>query len=342
MTTLTNGAKIGTNQGKGQSAADKLALFLKVFGGEVLTAFKRRSVTMDKHMVRTIQSGKSAQFPVMGRTAGFYLLPGEDIDDKQGDIKHTEKVITIDGLLVSAVMIFDIEDAMNHYDVSSEYSAQLGEALAISADGAVLAEMAALCNLPAATNENIAGLGTASVLEVGKAADLGDPEALGKAILKQLTLARAKLTRNYVPASDRFFYTTPENYSAILSALMPNAANYAALIDPETGNIRNVMGFVVIEVPHLVVGGSGDNLAGANQKHAFPATAGGDVKVAKDNVVGLFNHRSAVGTVKLKDMALERARRANYQGDQIIGKYAMGHGGLRPEAAGALVFSPAA
>ena len=59
--------------------------------------------------------------------------------------------------------------------------------------------------------------------------------------------------------------------------------------------------------------------------------------VAKDNVVALFNHRSAVGTVKLKDMALERSRRANFQGDQIIGKYAMGHGGLRPEAAGALV-----
>lgn len=51
-----------------------------------------------------------------------------------------------------------------------------------------------------------------------------------------------------------------------------------------------------------------------------------------------MHHRSAVGTVKLKDMALERARRAEFQADQIIGKYAMGHGGLRPEAAGALVF----
>ncbi|MES9336890.1 hypothetical protein ABEQ65_13320, partial [Cutibacterium acnes] len=60
-----------------------------------------------------------------------------------------------------------------------------------------------------------------------------------------------------------------------------------------------------------------------------------------DSVVGLFNHRSAVGTVKLKDMALERARRAEFQADQIIGKYAMGHGGLRPEAAGALVFNVA-
>lgn len=341
MATLTNGTKQGQDQGKGQSASDKLALFLKVFGGEVLTAFKRRAVTMDKHMVRTITSGKSAQFPVMGRTAGFYLLPGEDIDDKQGEIKHTEKVITIDGLLVSAVMIFDIEDAMNHYDVSSEYSAQLGEALAISADGAVLAEMANLCNLPAASDENITGLGTASVLNIGAAADLVDPEARGKAILKGLTLARAKLTKNYVPASDRFFYTSPEDYSAILSALMPNAANYAALIDPETGNIRNVMGFTVIEVPHLMVGGSGDDLAGANRKHAFPATSSATVKVASDNLIGLFNHRSAVGTVKLKDMALERARRANYQGDQIIGKYAMGHGGLRPEAAGALVFTKA-
>lgn len=344
MATITNGQKIGANQGKGQSGSDALANFLKVFGGEVLTAFARRSVTMDKHMVRSIQNGKSASFPVMGRTKAAYLKAGESLDDKRKDIKHTEKVITIDGLLTADVLIYDIEDAMNHYDVRSEYSAQLGESLAIAADGAVLAEMATLCNLPAASNENIAGLGTASVLEVGtKAALQGDQAALGVAIIKGLTTARAKLTANYVPAGDRVFYTTPENYSAILAALMPNAANYAALIDPENGSIRNVMGFQVYEVPHLTVGGAGDDREDtvANQKHGFPATATGDVKVALDNVVGLFNHRSAVGTVKLKDMALERARRAEYQADQIIGKYAMGHGGLRPEAAGALVFSKA-
>ena len=129
---------------------------------------------------------------------------------------------------------------------------------------------------------------------------------------------------------------------------MPNAANYAALIDPETGNIRNVMGFVVVEVPHLVQGGAGETRGedgitiASGQKHAFPATAAGDVKVAMDNVVGLFSHRSAVGTVKLRDLALERDRDVDAQGDLIVGKYAMGHGGLRPEAAGALVFSPAA
>ncbi|UZT50168.1 major capsid protein [Enterobacter phage 02_vB_Eclo_IJM] len=75
---------------------------------------------------------------------------------------------------------------------------------------------------------------------------------------------------------------------------MPNAANYAALIDPETGNIRNVMGFVVVEVPHLTQGGAGETRGddgisiASGQKHAFPATSSSTVKVALDNVVGLF------------------------------------------------------
>ena len=342
MTTMTGGQQLGTNQGKGvNGGADKLALFLKVFGGEVLTAFARTSVTASRHMVRSISSGKSAQFPVLGRTQAAYLSPGENLDDIRKDIKHTEKTITIDGLLTADVLIYDIEDAMNHYDVRSEYTSQLGESLAMAADGAVLAEIAGLCNLPDSSNENITGLGSASVIETTQAKTaLTDQVALGKEIIAALTKARAALTKNYVPASDRVFYCDPDSYSAILAALMPNAANYAALIDPERGSIRNVMGFEVVEVPHLTAGGAGTKRDGTNdgQKHDFPAAVGGNNKVAKINVIGLFMHRSAVGTVKLRDLALERARRANFQADQIIAKYAMGHGGLRPEAAGAVVF----
>lgn len=341
MATMTGGQQLGTNQGKGATnGADKLALFLKVFGGEVLTAFARTSVTTSRHMVRSISSGKSAQFPVLGRTQAAYLAPGENLDDIRKDIKHTEKVITIDGLLTADVLIYDIEDAMNHYDVRSEYTSQLGESLAMAADGAVLAEIAGLCNLAPASNENIEGLGTASVIETTQQkAQLTDQVELGKEIIAALTKARAALTKNYVPASDRVFYCDPDSYSAILAALMPNAANYAALIDPERGSIRNVMGFEVVEVPHLTAGGAGSKRNNMeDQKHAFPSTKSGNTKVAKDNVIGLFMHRSAVGTVKLRDLALERARRANFQADQIIAKYAMGHGGLRPEAAGAVVF----
>lgn len=345
MANMTGGQQLGTNQGKGaNNAQDKLALFLKVFGGEVLTAFARTSVTTSRHMMRSISSGKSAQFPVLGRTNAAYLAPGANLDDIRKDIPHTEKTISIDGLLTADVLIYDIEDAMNHYDVRSEYTAQLGESLAMAADGAVLAEIAGLCNLPDASNENIAGLGTASVLETSKPqSELPTPEALGIEVIELLAKARAALTKNYVPASDRVFFCNPDTYSAILSALMPNAANYAAIIDPERGSIRNVMGFEVVEVPHLTAGGAGDSRTnlGSNQKHQFPTTKSGSVKVYTGNVIGLFMHRSAVGTVKLKDLALERARRANFQADQIIAKYAMGHGGLRPEAAGAIVFKGA-
>lgn len=47
--------------GRGQHASDNTNLFLKVFGGEVLTAFQERILTLDKHNVRSIASGKSAQ-----------------------------------------------------------------------------------------------------------------------------------------------------------------------------------------------------------------------------------------------------------------------------------------
>ena len=43
------------------------ALFLKIFSGEVLTAFARNNIFNEQlHSVRTITSGKSAQFPVLG------------------------------------------------------------------------------------------------------------------------------------------------------------------------------------------------------------------------------------------------------------------------------------
>ena len=46
-----------SNPGQNLSAGTRDALFMKMFAGEVLTAFARNSVMMDKHMVRTIPHG---------------------------------------------------------------------------------------------------------------------------------------------------------------------------------------------------------------------------------------------------------------------------------------------
>lgn len=46
-----------SNPGQALSEIDREALFMKVFTGEVLTAFARTSVMMSRHQVRTISHG---------------------------------------------------------------------------------------------------------------------------------------------------------------------------------------------------------------------------------------------------------------------------------------------
>ena len=321
-----------SNPGKNLSAGERDALFMKVFSGEVLTAFARNTVMMSRHQVRTIDHGKSASFAVMGRTRAKYLAPGNSLDDQRKKFEHTEKVIAIDGLLTADCLITDIDDAMNHYDVRVEYSRQLGEALAQSADCAIINELANMAAKDAAVPENIPdnGTGADKVKGTGKSFEFATGLAIsqsadyGNKIIEGLLAARAAFTKNYVPMGDRYCLLTPEGYSALIKALMPDSANYQALFDPNSGKLQTICGFEVIEVPHLLN-------EGVDGKHTLNA------KYTDAGLQGIVFHRSAVGTVKLKDLAMERARRAEYQADQIIAKYAMGHGGLRPEAVGVFV-----
>ena len=48
---------VPTRIGQVNAAGDVLAMFLKIFGGEVMAAFRNATLTADKHRVRTITSG---------------------------------------------------------------------------------------------------------------------------------------------------------------------------------------------------------------------------------------------------------------------------------------------
>ena len=321
MASLTNTA---SSAGQQLGTGDRDALFLKIFAGEVLTAFTRTSQMMNKHIVRTISSGKSASFPVMGRAVAQYLTAGNSLDDQRKIIQHNERIIAIDGLLTSDVLITDIEDAMNHYDVRAEYSKQLGEALAQASDCAVINEIANEASKSSThADGNIPDV-TGKAFEFVTGADIAQTTTYGNLLLEGLLKARAQFTNNYVPQGDRYCLLTPEGYSALIRALMPDSANYQALFDPNSGKLQNVCGFEIIETPNLLN-------SGVNGKHTLATS------ISTAGLQGLVFHRSAVGTVKLRDLAMERARRAEYQADQIIAKYAMGHGGLRPEAVGLFV-----
>ena len=71
--------------GQQNAAGDARSLFLKLYAGEVLTAFEERNVFMPLHRTRTIQNGKSAQFPLTGAATAKYHTPGSLI---QADAIH--------------------------------------------------------------------------------------------------------------------------------------------------------------------------------------------------------------------------------------------------------------
>ena len=101
--------------GKVNAGGSEDALFLKVFAGEVLTSFERASKTEGADMVRSISSGKSATFPVMGRVGASYHTAGAEITGS--DVNHNEKVITINDLLISSVFLSNIEEAKNLFNI---------------------------------------------------------------------------------------------------------------------------------------------------------------------------------------------------------------------------------
>jgi hypothetical protein len=103
------------------------ALFLKVFSGEVLTAFKLGTVMDNLVTKRTITSGKSAQFPVTGWLQAQYHSPGTELKGQQGI--QSEKIIVVDDLLVAPFFVANIEEAKNHYDIRSIYSTEAANAL---------------------------------------------------------------------------------------------------------------------------------------------------------------------------------------------------------------------
>lgn len=307
-----------------QGGSDALAMYLKIFAGEVITAFERNVMATNRHMSRTIQNGKSAQFPVFGRATAAYLKPGKSLDDIRSNIPGNEIDIVIDGLLTTSQMITDIDDALSHVDVRSEYSKQMGEALAISADAAILAEIAkmAVANTPTITGLGTGGINT-QTLAVGET--VGINQATGAAIFQMLLEAQATFDSNHVPQSERVAYVDPTFHAALISSMTVLNKDYGAIGTIVEGRVGRIAGFDIVSCPHITQGGvdAANVLQGAG--HVFPAAY-----ASKKPIV--IAHRTAAGTLKLKDLAFERARRAEYQADMLVAKYAMGHGGLRPEA----------
>jgi len=343
---MANGLITPSRLGQSNLAGDTDALFLKVFANEVLTTFEENNVMKDLHTVRTISSGKSAQFPTMGKATAKYHTPGDDVfeanngTDYVSKLNHKERVINIDDVLIAATSIANIDELKNHYDVRSAYSTELGRALAKRFDLATMRTLVAASHVDDAARANPdAAQGT--VIDCGTTT--GAPADLSTAanLIQTFRLIAQKLDEQDIPSEDRFAILTPELY--YLLAGSDNAAinrDFSGAGSIASGKVLELVGLKIFSSTHLsdiaISATTGDDANAKNNPFddADGASAGkGYLDAGLDVLKFVAGHKSAIGTVKLMDLAVESEYSIPKQATLMLAKYAMGHGILRPEAA---------
>ncbi len=283
------------------------ALFMKVYA-EVLAAFNRTTKAKDRHYVRSIPNGKSAQFPTIGRAAARYHTPGTEIVGQA--IPHNEKIITIDGLLIADVTIAEIDEAMNHYDVRGEYTRLLGEELAMEFDRNVL-RTGILAARSTGWHSSMPG-GTKLIVATAKTSGLD----LAAAIYS----AGVTLDENFAPESERQVYVKPLQYALLVQETKNINKDWGGAGAYADGMIQKINDIEIVKTTQLPT----TNVTG---------TFGNKYDVNAANTAALVLHRNAVGTVKLIDMKMGAEWSERRQSTLLVAKQAMGHGVLRPEAA---------
>ena len=349
---MANGDTSPSRVGQINSAGNVDALFLKKFSGEILQTFEESNIFKPLHTVRTIENGKSAQFPVTGIASADYHTPGENIADAGNsylsDIKKAEQTITIDKMLLASTFLSNIDDVKNHYDIRSVYANELGKALALRFDTAIAKVFIAAARSSAV----ITGGKTGGQLDVANndfsAGDVaGTPAAVtGSELITALFTAAQKLDENDIPSDGRFAVLRPSEYYKLITggsgavAINTSAANkdVGGSGSLASGSIAQVAGINIYKSTHipstdLSAVTTGDGAASNDVFGGDGAGYNGDFR----NSLGIVGHSAAVGTVKLLDLATESEYQIERQGTLFVAKYAMGHGILRPECAIELV-----
>ena len=304
------------NAGGGNFAGDN-AMFLKVWAGEVLTAFRKATVFEALHKVRTISSGKTAQFPIIGLNSAAYHTPGDQIIGTAQ--KVAEATVNIDDKLISSVFLADIDEAKNHYDVRSQFSAEMGNALAYRYDQNVAAVIAKAARTATNFNTDLPGGTRIKIIAANKAAVTGAQMATA------LFAAAQKMDENNLPENDRYCCLAPAEYYKLVQTTDVINRDWGGQGAYADGTVLKVAGIDIIKSNHLP---STNRSAVTGENNSYDANY-------TDNVALVWNP-GAAGTVKLMDLKMETTGgdvHALWQGTFMVASMACGSGVLRPDCA---------
>lgn len=349
-----------TNLGADNFGADKRALYLKLFSGEMFKGFQRNTIARDLIMKRTLKNGKSLQFIFTGRTKSEFHTPGNSIlGDTNGAPPVAEKTITCDDLLISSAFVYELDEVLSHYDLRSEISRKIGYALAEKYDRLAFRAITRGARKPSpitATNYVEPG---GTQIRVGTTAN--DSDAYNAAnLVTAFYDAAAAMDEKGVSMDGRVAVLNPRQYYSLIQAVGTNGlVNRDVQGDAlQSGNgIIEIAGIKIYKSMNIPFLGKYGTAYGGTTGVTSPTNVGDFVGEALENAsdasTGIKNDYGTAAEVGAKSCGLIFQKEAAgmveaigpqvqvtsgdvsviYQGDVMLGRLACGCDYLNPAAA---------
>ena len=353
----------GANNG---STADRRALYLKLFSGEMFKGFQHNAIARDLLMKRTLKNGKSLQFIYTGRTKAEYHTPGNSIlGNSDGAPPVAEKTITVDDLLISSAFLYELDETLAHYDLRSEISRKIGYALAEKYDRLVFRAITrgARAASPVSKTNFVEPGGTQ--IRVGTNADANDAYS-ATALVNAFYDAAAAMDEKGVSSDGRFGVLNPRQYYELIQQVGDNG-----LVNRDSQGTSRQKGNGIVEIAGIKIyksmnipffskygtkytpaSGNDDtvdtNVADPGNTGSFVSAAiedaeDSDTGINNDygaathfaNSCGIIGQRESAGIVEAIGPQVQVTKgdvSVIYQGDVILGRLACGADYVNPAA----------
>ena len=359
----------GADNGVASTTANRRALYLKLFSGEMFKGFQRNTIARDLVMKRTLTNGKSLQFIFTGRTTAEYHTPGNSIlGNSDGAPPVAEKTITCDDLLISSAFVYELDETLAHYDLRGEISKKIGYALAEKYDRKIFRSITKSARAASPiTKANFVEPGGTQI-RVGTNAQASDAYN-STFLINAFYDAAAALDEKGVSTEGRVGVLNPRQYYELIQAVGSNGlVNRDEQGDAlQTGNgiieIAGIKIYKSMNIPFFGSYGTKYGSAGATNPGitdpgntgSFVAEATADERAGtgavktvntygnSDNFnqsCGLIFQKEAAGCVEAIGPQVQVTSgdiSVVYQGDVILGRLAMGADSLNPAAAVELI-----
>ena len=302
-----------TRLGQAQLSGETEKLFRDQFIPELLEQFDAKRVIKPLVRNKTITKGKSASFPVFGKVGAKYFAVGDRAVGNQKLAKN-EVTIFIDPLLVSDVVIHEIDEKMSETDDRQVIAKEMGRALANTEDKQLLQ----VGVLAARANANIVDGNSGSVITVANMDT--DAAVLAASIFD----AGVKLDEKNIPEDGRYCFVRPLQYA--LLAQYENIADKniggGSYEEGTTGKLNDIK---IIKTNHLPKTNIEEITEGAKPNNPYF----GDFS----KTTALVMTGDAIGTVSLRGLITELSWNPELFHHLLTARVAQGHGILRPECA---------